>query len=132
MAETNQLKPSIDKIKKNLIETISPKILPQKTIPLCVQIMRILAKGWPVSPEQIASTGSFPINEAGAHFSDLQKIGMAELDDTGKIIAMVLSLKPTQHHFIVNGNNLFTWCHIDSLFLPAVLNQSADDKCTCP
>lgn len=54
---------NIDEIKKTLIETISPKILPQKTIPLCVQIMRLLVKGRPVSPEQITSTGSFSINE---------------------------------------------------------------------
>lgn len=131
MAETNQLKPDIEKLKKTLIETISPKALPQKIVPLCVQIMRLLVKGRPVSPEQIASTGSFPFNEAATHLSDFQNMGMAELDDTG-LIAMVLSLKPTEHHFRVNGKSLFTWCAIDTLFLPAVLNQSADVESTCP
>ncbi len=132
MAETNQSKHYIDKIKKILIETISPQALLQEMVPLCVQIMRLLVEGHPIPPEQIASICHIPVNEAGNHLIKFKKMGMAELDDNGNIIAMVLSLSSTPHRFRVKGNNLFTWCAIDTLFLPAVLKQSADVESICP
>lgn len=123
---------NIGKIKKSLVETMSPQALLQKMVPLCVQIMRLLVKGQPVSPNQIASICHNPVNEVDNHLSNLQKMGMAELDNNGNVVGMILSLNPTRHRFRVKGNNLFTWCAIDTLFLPAVLNQSADVESICP
>ena len=43
-----------------------------------------------------------------------------------------LTLKPTPHHFDVDGNQLFTWCAFDTLFFPALLGRTVTIRSTCP
>jgi alkylmercury lyase len=43
-----------------------------------------------------------------------------------------LSLNETPHRFTVNGQSLFTWCAVDTLFLPALLDQSASVESESP
>jgi alkylmercury lyase len=96
-----------------------------------VQLYRLLAAGQPVSGQHIATTLQMPIgtvNEA------LQQIGSrVRYDEAAQIVAFGgLSLQPTAHRFVVNGQVLYTWCAWDSLFLPAILKQSARVESTCP
>jgi alkylmercury lyase len=53
---------------------------------------------------------------------------MAERDDKGDIIGILgLSQGRTwTHRFLVNGNELRTWCAWDTLFLPQCLGQTAE------
>jgi len=54
-------------------------------------------------------------------------------DEDGRVVAFSgLSLTPTAHRFTVAGRQLYTWCAWDTLFLPAMLGQSADVESTCP
>lgn len=43
-----------------------------------------------------------------------------------------LTLRPTEHRFRVRGNDLFTWCGFDALFLPIMLGERAAVASTCP
>jgi alkylmercury lyase len=56
-----------------------------------------------------------------------------EYDHAGRIVAFSgLSLNPTAHRFAVGARGLYTWCAWDTLFLPAVLDQSASVRSRCP
>ncbi len=51
---------------------------------------------------------------------------VAERDGEGNIVGVLgLSLGDHMHRFEVNGTKLSTWCAVDTLFLPAMLGQSA-------
>jgi len=54
-------------------------------------------------------------------------------NDRGEVIGYWgLALSPMMHRFEVNGQNLYTWCAWDSLFLPALLGATARVESTCP
>jgi alkylmercury lyase len=91
---------------------------------LLVRVMRALARGRPVSSEQVdemmADIG-IPREDGRAFLR-----AVAEQGDKGTITgALGLSLNRTAHRFFVNGAALFTWCAVDTLFLPSMLNQTA-------
>jgi alkylmercury lyase len=62
----------------------------------------------------------------------LHQLPDIEYDSEGNIVASGLSLTPTPHHFQVNGNALFTWCALDALAYPMLLQQSAYVESPCP
>ncbi len=55
-----------------------------------------------------------------------------EYDDDGNLVACGLSLIPTPHRFQVDGQNLFTWCALDTLMYPVALQQTAQVESHCP
>jgi alkylmercury lyase len=85
-----------------------------------------IAKGKPVTQAQvdkIVADLKVPKDSANAF---LKK--MAELDEAGNIIG-ILGLtqgKTWTHKFIVNGNELRTWCAWDTLFMAQCLGQTAN------
>lgn len=97
----------------------------------CIQAIQLLAQGRPVSAEHFAAMNHLSLDEVKAGFSQLQKWG-AEFDDQGHLVGAILSLNPTSHHFYLDGRELFAWCALDTLFLPALLQQPAQVKSTCP
>jgi alkylmercury lyase len=90
---------------------------------LARMVVRELAKGEPV----VASALPEGANAAFARWPNV------EYDDQRRVVAFSgLSLAPTSHRFTVAGRRLYTWCAWDTLFLPAVLDQSADVRSSCP
>ncbi len=86
------------------------------------QLLRLLAKGQPVSPEEIAAvTGQSPA-ETAAYLAQLPNV---ELDEAGNLVGMGLTLKPTPHHFEIEGRILYTWCALDALLFPILLEKPA-------
>ena len=98
---------------------------------LLVRVVRLLAKGRPVTASQVdgivAELGIDP--DASEQF--LQTV--AERDDDGNIVgALGLSLKPHPHRFIVDGTEMTAWCAQDTLFLPVMLQQTATVETQSP
>ena len=98
---------------------------------LTVRLWREVARGSPVSPqwvEQIASALDLP--QQTAH-EVLDK--MCERDGDGNVVGIAgLSQNQHPHRFTVNGIQLATWCAWDSLFLPVMLQQTAEVSSQCP
>lgn len=93
-------------------------------------LYRLLAEGQPVSLTQLAETAnvSSPVVEAILH----QWPGVYK-NDAGHIIGYWgLALPEMDHRFAVGGRELYTWCSWDSLFIPAILQTSAQVHSTCP
>ncbi len=98
---------------------------------LLVRVVRVLAKGRPVTTNQVdeivAELGIDP--DASEQF--LQTV--AERDDDGNIVgALGLSLKQHPHRFIVGGTQMTAWCAQDTLFLPVMLQQTATVETQSP
>ncbi len=98
---------------------------------LTVLLWREIARGGPVSPEQveqIASALDLPQQTAR---EVLHK--MCERDRDGNVVGIAgLSQNKHPYRFTVNGTRLSTWCAWDSLFLPVMLQQTAKVSSLCP
>jgi alkylmercury lyase len=58
---------------------------------------------------------------------------LIEFDGHGRVTEFGgLGLNPTPHRFNVRGNPLYTWCALDSLFIPPILAETAVIVSTAP
>jgi alkylmercury lyase len=58
---------------------------------------------------------------------------MIQRDEQGRVIALGgLTLKPTSHVLEVDGRTLYSWCALDTLFLPEPLVEPARIRSSCP
>lgn len=55
-----------------------------------------------------------------------------EFNDQGALVGSALTLTPTPHRFRVNDHDLYASCALDTLFLPALIDQTAEITSTCP
>jgi alkylmercury lyase len=86
------------------------------------ETLQLLANsGYPVPPEEIAIRLQV-IPETV--ISTLRGFG-AEFDEEGNILGVGLTLVPTPHVYEVNGYKLYTWCAVDALLFPVMLNHTA-------
>lgn len=93
------------------------------------QLLRLLADGQPVSRERLATALGVAREAVDA---TLRQFPNVEEDDQGNIVASGISLVPTAHRFQVNGHALYTWCALDTLLYPVVLQQTAQVSSPCP
>lgn len=95
------------------------------------QLLQLLAEGEPVTPERLAAVSGQPVEFIRITFATLQNCG-CEFNEQGALIGDALTLTPTQHRFRVNKRDLYAWCALDTLFLPALINETAEITSTCP
>jgi alkylmercury lyase len=98
--------------------------------PLARALLRQLALGRPVSATDLAAAAE---RDGCDVVATLRRWPNVERDDKARVVAFGgLSLRPTAHAFEVDGRGLHTWCAWDTLFLPALLGQSARVRSRCP
>ncbi|MHA1537006.1 MAG: organomercurial lyase [Alphaproteobacteria bacterium] len=99
---------------------------------LSVAAYRLLAGGAPVSATALA--GALAMNEARVtKLLDALPQSVLDRDARGRITGFIgLGLAPSAHRFIVGGQSLHTWCVLDALFLPEILNERATVTTICP
>ncbi|MFL5495325.1 MAG: organomercurial lyase [Gemmatimonadales bacterium] len=92
-----------------------------------IVLLRELARGEPVTAERLARA----IGVTTAHAKALlERPGLKAFlypDEEGRVVGYLgLAATPMHHRFALNGRALWTWCAGDSLFLPGVLNETAE------
>lgn len=92
---------------------------------------RSLAEGIPVSAKRLATAADVPVEIINTLFEHGKARG-GEWDSEGRLLGNVLTLIPTQHHFHVNANHLYTWCSLDAMHLPGLLGQTAEVQSSDP
>jgi len=98
--------------------------------PLALALLRHLSEGRPVSAAALARAVDRTDVEVIGRLSSWPNL---ERDESGHIVAFSgLTLRPTAHEFRVGVRQLHTWCAWDTLFLPALLGQTADVRSLCP
>ncbi len=96
---------------------------------LCRMLVRLLACGHPVTPERLATALQMTaeqVAEALANLADL------EVDQSGNVVGWGLTFIPTPHRFLVEGRQFYTWCALDALTYPALLQVVASVESSCP
>lgn len=91
-------------------------------------LLNLLALGEPVTIGDLASATDRSVDQVRDTLSTIPDI---ELDDQGDIVGYGLSLRPTPHHFEINGREFYTWCALDTLIFPALLNRTAQIESPC-
>ncbi len=98
---------------------------------LLVQVLRVLAGGRQIPPEQrnqIAADLGLPREDA-IRFLDQ----VSERDAAGNIVGIAgLTLNRTRHRLQVDGTWMSAWCAQDALFLPILLGRTVIVESTSP
>lgn len=89
---------------------------------LWLPLLKLLALGDPVDVSDLAAATGRPLKEVR---TALEAMGDTEYDGSGRIIGQGLTQRPTQHRFEVDGEQLYTWCALDTLIFPTLLGSSA-------
>ena len=93
---------------------------------LSVELYRQLARGEPVELQNLAAALGVPANEIADTLQGEQLKGWVFYDGEGRTIGFRgLAIQKMPHRFEVAGRMLYTWCAIDSLFIPEILGQPA-------
>lgn len=90
----------------------------------------LLADGRPVTLEGLAAATGLSVDQVRSHIENVRTEGV-EIED-GAIVGLTLTLRTTAHRFRVRGNDLYTWCGYDALFVPIILGERAEVASTCP
>ena len=96
---------------------------------LCRVLVRFLAGGHPVTSERLASALQMTAEQVAGVLAGLADL---EVDQGGNILGWGLTLIPTPHRFRVNGQTFYTWCALDALTYPALLQVVASVESSCP
>lgn len=123
---------SLDKLVAYLKKTLSPSMFSDDLKNLVRTTIKLLSNGDPVSIKEISLETSLRDGKVRDYVAQLEGMGMAELNDEGEIVGMILSLLPTRHSFLVNGKSLYAWCAADALFLPSIIGKSASVRSKDP
>ena len=93
---------------------------------LSIEIYRELALGEPVEQVTLAAQLGVQPSEITDALEDEQLKGWVFYDDVRRIVGFRgLAISKMPHRFEVAGRMLYTWCALDSLFIPEILGQPA-------
>ena len=96
---------------------------------LCRELVRLLACGCLVTPERLASVLQMTAEQVGGVLAGLADL---EVDPSGNVVGWGLTFVPTPHRFRVHGRQFYTWCALDALNYPALLQLTANVESSCP
>lgn len=96
---------------------------------LCVTLIRQLSLGQPVAPAQLATDLAM---DQPAVTTVLEWMSDVDYDTAGNIVGFGLSLTPTAHQLMINGQTLYTWCALDTFLYTALLDRPVRVRSHCP
>lgn len=130
----NMDKPNLYEIVELLHKAGIPPHLSESKSLVFIEVLRLVAKGQPVSPEQVKEILDklrMRLDKADEAISFIKM--SSETDDNNNIVGLFgLSQKKHPHRFQVNSHMLSAWCAWDTLFLPSLLKQTAKVESLCP
>lgn len=92
-------------------------------------LLHLLAQGEAVGLGDLAAVTARSVSEIRAA---LAAVPDTEYDSDGRIIGLGLTLRPTPHRIELSGEQLYTWCALDTLIFPGLLGTTARVESTCP
>jgi alkylmercury lyase len=95
----------------------------------CMELLRLLGQGQPVSVAQMGAAlgiSEVAVTETFERMSDIER------DERGQVVGLGLSLRTILYQFRINGHTLYTWCALDALTYPILLEQTAQVESICP
>lgn len=99
---------------------------------VALEVYRAVAEGSPAPASDVAERASVEVDRVEQLLATWPGV---YLDGDGSVIGFwglaINKLSPT-HRLEVDGRELFAWCAWDTLFLPAVLDATANVESVCP
>lgn len=106
-------------------EPIFPPFAPQEQR-AGIALLRDLTRGEPVDAPRLAKLIGSSTDHAQSFLKESQLSRYVYWGDNGRVLGFWgLSTVPTHHQLTVNGRTLWAWCAADTLFLPALLDETA-------
>jgi hypothetical protein len=102
----------------------------RRILGLIALVQGIADRGAVTPAEFVARLGTSP-DEAASLLRSLVAGGV-ELTEDGSVVGAALTTRPTPHRFRVRGKDLYAWCALDTLFLPGLIDATAEVRSTCP
>ncbi|MCZ6691099.1 MAG: alkylmercury lyase MerB [Planctomycetota bacterium] len=95
-----------------------------------IQLYRLLAKGEPVSNQSLAEAAQVPPQTIDRLLDSWPGVYR---NDEGEVVGYWgLAIQDTEHRLDVDGKTLYTWCAWDTLFIPQILQKTANVESKCP
>ena len=95
----------------------------------CRELVRLVACGHPVTRERLASALQMTAGQVAEVLAGLADL---EVYPRGNVVGWGLTFIPTSHRFRLNGQQFYTWCALDALIYPALLQLPASVESSCP
>ncbi len=95
----------------------------------CRELVRLLACGYPVTREHLATVLQMTAEQVAEVLAGLADL---EVDQSGNVVGWGLTFVPTPHRFQVHRHTFYTWCALDALTYPALLQLPAGVESSCP
>lgn len=118
----------LDKLSSDLDEAFAQTPQAEAMQWAMVPLLRLLTRGRPVSAEELAASSGRVVEEVRRVLPTLPSV---ELDEQGRVVGSGITLNPTPHRFVVDGQVLYTWCALDTLIFPSLLNKAAQVESPC-
>lgn len=96
--------------------------------PLVPALLRLIARGRPATSEEIAAATGASVEDVRQRLRSMPDV---ETDVEGNLVGMGLTLRPTPHRFSIGGRQLYTWCALDTLMYPPLLDEPATIESPC-
>ncbi len=104
---------------------------PATGLQLMRSALQLLLEGRPVSATALAQHAGLPRRQVEAILTRYRARG-GEFDAQGNLVGAALTLRTTPHRLRIREREFFAWCALDSLFLPGLIDESAEVTSTCP
>ena len=95
----------------------------------CRELVRLLAHGHPVTRERLATVLQVTAEQVAEVLAALADL---EVDPSSNVVGWGLTFISTPHRFRVDGHTFYTWCALDALTYPALLQVVASVESSCP
>jgi alkylmercury lyase len=95
---------------------------------LWLPMLKLLAQGDPVDATDLAAAAGRTLEEIR---TALKAMADTEYDGSGRIVGQGLTQRPTQHRFEVGGQQLYTWCALETPIFPTLLGAPARIESAC-
>ncbi len=93
-------------------------------------LYRLIAQGRPVTPDALADAARVKADAVAAALGSWHGV---QRDWSGAVTGFWgLTLNETSHRLHIAGRTLHAWCAWDTLFLPTLLESTAEVETTCP
>ncbi len=121
------MSPDVDHLAQHFIDAFPVMGIAEQR--LALKLYRLLSEGDAVSLEHLSERVDMLLTTVKTMIKSWPGVFY---DDSRRIIGFWgLAIDETQHRFKVNGKTVYTWCAWDTLFLPELLNISADITSNC-
>ncbi|MGH3026309.1 MAG: organomercurial lyase, partial [Gaiellaceae bacterium] len=92
-------------------------------------LVRTIAKGAPVSIQDLADAASLPVGDVERMLRDQPG---TDWDENGRLVGFGLTLRQTAHRYTFAGRVLYTFCATDALLFTHILGEPAVAESNCP